>query len=335
MKCPNNTYLYFEQLISMEKIALLIIYNHRYDKNIPILDKIYEGRFSYVYHVVPFYDGDRENVIAVYENSYYFQGYIAQAYQHLKGKGFTHYFIIADDMVINPILTEKNLFKKTGIGVGACYIYDIREIFDCFVAQHTRSMKDFCLKKKGVEIESILPTKYEAEQRFCKHELRVGALSRQYLLKSAYYALKGKMLRKSLLFVKDYIVNNVEIKYPLVWGYSDILLLTADVMGKFATYCGAFAADELFVEYAIPTSLIFSADNIVTDKMVKLHGVTQIYSRNRLKEITKSNAFIGHQPLYWEAEQVNEKYQTRLDYLLGHFPSDIFFIHPIKLSKWK
>lgn len=59
----------------MEKIALLIIYNHRYDKNIPILDKIYEGRFSYVYHVVPFYDGDRENVIAVYENSYVLFGH--------------------------------------------------------------------------------------------------------------------------------------------------------------------------------------------------------------------------------------------------------------------
>lgn len=29
----------------MKKIALLIIYNHRYDKNIDRLEKIYKGKF--------------------------------------------------------------------------------------------------------------------------------------------------------------------------------------------------------------------------------------------------------------------------------------------------
>ncbi|MDD2205616.1 MAG: hypothetical protein PHU62_09970 [Bacteroidales bacterium] len=32
----------------MNKIALLVLYNHRYDKNIPIIEKIYEGKFSYL-----------------------------------------------------------------------------------------------------------------------------------------------------------------------------------------------------------------------------------------------------------------------------------------------
>ena len=95
----------------MDKIALLIIYNHRYDKNIEPLEQIYAGRFSYIYHIVPFYDGQKENVIPVYESSFYFEGYIAQCFQHLKDKGFTHYFFVADDLMLNPLITEQNLFE--------------------------------------------------------------------------------------------------------------------------------------------------------------------------------------------------------------------------------
>ena len=73
------------------KIALLVIYNHRYDKNILRIEQIYEGRFSHIYHVVPFYDGNKENVITVFDSSFQFQGYISQAYQHLKNKKFSHF----------------------------------------------------------------------------------------------------------------------------------------------------------------------------------------------------------------------------------------------------
>lgn len=74
---------------------------------------------------MPFYDGNVENVIPVYESSFRFQSYIAQAYQHLKGKGYTHYFIVADDMILNPQINETNLFELTGIGEHQSYIYDI------------------------------------------------------------------------------------------------------------------------------------------------------------------------------------------------------------------
>lgn len=73
------------------KIALLIIYNHRYDANIGRLEEMYKGRFQYIFHIVPFYDGNVKNVIPVYEHSHYFSGYIAQAWPHLKDNGFTHF----------------------------------------------------------------------------------------------------------------------------------------------------------------------------------------------------------------------------------------------------
>ena len=60
----------------MKKVALLVVYNHRNDRNIPRVQEIYKSRFSHIFHIVPFYDGhvDGEEVIPVYENSFYFEG---------------------------------------------------------------------------------------------------------------------------------------------------------------------------------------------------------------------------------------------------------------------
>lgn len=319
----------------MTKIALLIIYNHRYDKNIQQLDALYAGKFSNIYHIMPFYDGDKENVIPVYASSYHFQSYIAQAYQHLKGKGYTHYFIIADDMIINPAINENNLFDKTGIGQAQSYIHDIREIYNCYVVQHVNNMRKYRVKVKGVEVEKILPNKQEAEKLFQAHHLRTGDLTTGYLFKLTRYAFMAKMLRKLIPTLFDIVFHRVKIHYPLLWGYSDILLLPAGIMNKFATYCGAFAATGLFVEYAIPTSLVFSAEDIITDKEIKMHGVTQIYPRKYLNAKIHSYAFEEYRPLCWEEEELIKKHKYNLHHLLTNFPEDIFFIHPLKLSKWE
>ena len=318
----------------MTKIALLIIYNHRYDKNIDRLENLYKDKFSYIYHIMPFYDGSIENVIPVYESSFRFQSYIAQAYQHLKGKGYTHYFIVADDMILNPQINETNLFTLTGIGEQQSYIYDIREIYNCFFVQHIEAMRSYRVKQKGVEVENILPTKEEAEKYFRVHGLRTGTLSIRYLLKAGYYAYKCRMLRKMLKYTLDILTHNVKIHYPLVWAYSDILLIPADVMDTFTTYCGAFAATGLFVEYAIPTALVFSSNNIITDKDIKMHGIIQIYPKKRLRTANNPNMLNGYLPQYKEEENLVRQYQYNLKTLMDDFGEDTFFIHPIKLSKW-
>ena len=61
-------------------LTLVIVFNHRYDKNIAALEKIYRKKFFNIKFLVPFYNGDREDVIPIYENSHYFQGYFAQGY---------------------------------------------------------------------------------------------------------------------------------------------------------------------------------------------------------------------------------------------------------------
>lgn len=318
----------------MNKIALLIIYNHRYDKNIDRLEKLHKGKFSHIYHIMPFYDGSIENVIPVYESSFRFQSYIAQAYQHLKDKGFTHYFIVADDMLLNPHINETNLFILTGIGEHQSYIYDIREIYNCFFAQHVEAMRSYRVKQKGVEVESILPSKEAAEKCFHAHGLRTGSLSICYLFKAGYYACKCRMLRKMLKYMFDILTHNVEIHYPLVWAYSDILLIPANVMDSFTTYCGAFAATGLFVEYAIPSALVFSSSDIITDKDLKMHGIIQVYPKKRLKTANNPQMLNGYLPQYLEEETIIKQYKYNIESLMEEFGDNTFFIHPIKLSKW-
>ena len=71
------------------------------------VERIYKDRFSVIFHLVPFYTGTKRNVIPVYENSYYFQGYVAQGFRHFEG-AYRHYFFIADDMILNPAIDEHN-----------------------------------------------------------------------------------------------------------------------------------------------------------------------------------------------------------------------------------
>lgn len=316
----------------MTNIALLVLYNHRYDKNISRVETLYKGKFKHVFHIMPFYDGDKENVIPVYESSYYFQSYIAQAYHHLKERGFTHYFVVADDMILNPLLDEDNLFDITGITKEQCYVYDIREVYDCYQLFYV--FNKYKKEQRGVEVNNILPSKDEAALLFKKNGLKTTPLSWHYMLRISWYMFKEKRLRAACRAIRDLLFGKNKMEYPIVWGFSDILLLTEDVMPKFVTYCGAFAATRLFVEFAIPTALVFSSDNIVTDSSINLHGVTQLYSREQIRQSEKIWA-TKKRPMVLEVESFTYQNNKCLSNLLSNFPKDIFFIHPIKLSQWK
>ena len=106
----------------MNKVALVIIYNHKYNKNIEILERIYKDRFSNIYHLVPFYNGDNPNVIPVYENSWYFQGYISQGFKSYFKEEYTHYFFVADDLILNPKINENNYAEHLKLNSNTCFI---------------------------------------------------------------------------------------------------------------------------------------------------------------------------------------------------------------------
>lgn len=284
-------------------IALLIIYNHRYDKNIKRLEEIYDNRFSHIYHIVPFYDGDLPNVIPVYESSYYFSGYISQAYTHLKGKGYTHFFVVADDMIIHPVLNENNLIEKMGLAEDECYIDYLLKLQELtYPWRQTEAMK-YKVKQKGVEAAQFLPTVEEAQKQFDKYGIPYSAIPFRPLID-----IHCKYIFK---YLRNYKRRHLD--YPLVGGYADILLLTADIMEKFTLYCGAFAATRLFVEFAIPTALVLSTDKL------------------KFTSDTPWESGVMWRPHY---ETFARQYGYNLSELMKNYPTKKLFLHPIKLSKW-
>ncbi len=288
----------------MRKTALLIIYNHRYDQNINRLENIYKDRFTHIFHIIPFYDGQLSNVIPVYESSYYFSGYLSQAYTHLKDMKFTHFFVVADDMIINPVLNESNLLDKMGLREDECYIdYLIKMQELKHPWRQTEAMK-YVVKQRGVEVSNILPSIDEAKAQFEKYKIPYSPIPLKPLIE------------RHIKYIFKYFLNfrRRQLDYPLVGGYADILLLTADMMDKFTLYCGAFAATRLFVEFAIPTALVLSTDKLKFTTDIKM----------------KSGVMWPPQNKYFE-----EKYGLNLSKLILEYPEDVLYFHPVKLSKWK
>ena len=296
------------------KIALLVIYNHRYDKNIPRIEQIYKGRFSHIYHIVPFYDGVQENVIPVYECSFQFQGYISQAYQHIKDKGFTHFVAVADDMLINPKLNENTFFELSGIDREACFVHELRDLRDVRRRWfHIGGAIRFSLFNRGLEIDNILPSKEEAEIAFQRHKIPYRLISEW-----PYKSIRRRVRENLLLYrrlIRYHILQRIYFSYPLVGGYSDLIVVPNSVMATFCQFCGAFAAARLFVEIAIPTSMILCCDKVQTLKQIKMNN-SLLLPRDKDRDFLPQDNYS-----YAELEK--------------NFPSDMFYIHPIKLSKWK
>lgn len=297
----------------MNKIALFILYNHHYTKNIERTEELYKGKFSYVYHLIPFYSGDRENVISVYESSIQFQSYISQAYQKVKNQGFTHYFVVADDMILNPKIDENNVFEVTGIPEDSSYITDIRD----YVTNRYEVPLFEKISSWGTEVMNILPSKEDAIKVLTEKGLNVYPSKKdafKYLLHHFIHFDRQKCFNALYYLIR----RDKPFIYPALWSYSDIVLVPSEYMEKFATYCGCFAALNIFVEQAIPIALYLSSDKVTLGSEIKLKQITQLYclGENGQKEF-------------------EDNYQFSLSKLIDEYPEDLFFVHPIKLSKWK
>ena len=301
-------------------VALIIIYNHRYDRNIELLERIYRPRFSHIYHLIPFYDGDKDNVIPVYDNSFYFQGYIAHGFRHFFRNDYTHYFFIADDMILNPVINENNYAKWFALDENSCFITDLYNIPTSGYWSHNRSAAHFnpfnkrAFKTNGVEVSGILPSKEEALNRM--EALSIKGKGVVYP-NNAYgnffnqWRYKAKCLLEDIFIYRTFYPK--KLNYPLVGSYSDIFIISSSSIALFSHLCGIFSATRLFVELAIPTAIALSAKKTTLEKDIQLQGRA-----------------------LWTKEdfEILDIYNNNLSLLLKEFPKKYIYLHPIKLSKW-
>ena len=270
--------------------------------------------------MIPFYSGEKKNVIPVYECSYYFQGYVSQGFKSYFKKEYKHYLFVADDLILNPIINEINYTQHFKLNSNTSFIPGfgtLHEVKD-FWARVGEAFH-WNINFPGVEVKDELPDYKTALQLFTKFGLEIKPLHYLQIYKKQEFPEQFKIKKILYYFLRkrrEFKNRNTEfhLSYPLVGSYSDIFVVSSDSIKQFSQYCGVFASTRLFVEVAVPTSLVLSAEEISTEKDLKLQGEA-----------------------LWTEEQykILDKYDGKLDLLLNDFPANLLYLHPIKLSKWK
>jgi len=328
----------------MLSAALVIIYNHHFPENIERLNLVYGPKFQEVYHLVPFYEGGLPNVIPVYGNSFQFQGFIPQALSLLSKSKSDHFLFIADDMVLNPKVDEHTYSQIFGVNFEESFFPEFTQLGskETFWSRLSEALS-WEISSQGLELESLLPNFEQASLKFeemgwkrqhiasnaafhrylsLKPIMQVSPLHFKKFFRTVQHLYRGNReirasnvsLARKLSARGDYHVfkRRMCLSYPLVGGYSDLVLISKIDLPTFSKYCGLFAASGLHVELALPTALVLTTRKIVTQRDVSRFGRA-----------------------YWGQDIEELKiYGYDLETLLNNFPDEYLFIHPIKLSKW-
>lgn len=291
------------------KICFNVIYNHKYVTNVAKIEKYYQGKFSDINHLMPFYDkktdgetNPEEKIITVFESSHNFQGFFAQAFQQYYKKEYEYYIFIADDLILNPSLNESNIIETFNCEPDKGYIKSLELL--------SKRKKLFRVPKTGIYFYNGKFTPWY-KLKESNHAIYIkdakGKLKSNRFLETERYLMdveKWKAKLRNLGISREEIENSGE-KYPLLLSFSDLIIVPKSGIEKFCYYCGLFAAANLHVELAAPTALAMSIENLVTEKDLKWKGMQ--HSLNEKKIFTQAN-------------------------LEGAFKKRITYIHPIKLS---
>ncbi len=290
-------------------VCLVIIFNHRFDENIAILKKYYKNNFDTIKFLVPFYDGDDEDVIPVYECSYQFQGYLIQAYEKLNIIHADYYFFVADDIIINPNLNQNNVIEKINMLEKDAFITEMIPVnshhrFDWIHSRY--SSKPFM--HKSTSWKGNIPDKEVALKIF---NVFLGHDYPETYIEDFWGNQSKEEIER---FVKEN-GGDISIPYPMMSGYSDFFILSGKVLYKIARTCGVFSAMNLFVEIALPTAIVL---NVAREHVVVADEIdykAQIFWNNEIRVF-------------------ENKYDFSLRKLIDEWDESVLFVHPVKLSKW-
>lgn len=296
----------------MNNICLIVIFNHKYIGNVEKLRFYYKNKFESIYFVMPFYKGEDKDVISVYESSYQFEGYFAQAYNRFYNNKYTHYVFIGDDLLLNPNINEENICELFHLKENCGYIHSLTKLSQMHQWTYKRFQEvDQVFKSIGVNYKDEIPSLEQAEETGKQQGMS------DFTIKYVKYYHEDGWKRK----IKAWLLNNftnMNITYPLVAGYSDIVIVPKESIERFCHISGVFAAMNLFVEIAVPTTMMLTCKNIVTSKQISLKA-------EEMWELEKYIDII---------EKLGNDSQYNLQNISKYFPEKYAYLHPVKLSQW-
>lgn len=319
------------------KICLVIVFNHRFDQNLPLLRAYYSSKFSHIRFLIPFADDlaqKAEDVISVHYSSYLFQGFFGEARQPLAELNCDAYLIVGDDLIVNESLNEKNIHQRMCLSSGHAYIKNLVSLYDSPISLSRNRSTYRAFFPDGFHWENDMPTAAEAFER----SNRYGISHRPLGIRNfpPFWTRPGVVsLATALawLMVRDhsrrlFAWQCKEVMYPAFYSYSDFLIVPGAEWDQFARYCEVTAAMQMFVEAAIPLAMVLACEKVDTEfEYGEKHD--SISPRRRLPMKGVEVPWGGAYRVKFE-----ESYSKDFDRLVDSFESDILYYHPVKLSRW-
>lgn len=321
------------------KTGLVVLYNHNFEKNIPIIRSLYRERFSECRQLMPFYYGEEPDVIPVYGNSFQFHTYIAQSCETLlQQMHCDDFLIIGDDLLLNPLLNESNIHEQLQLEPGSFYLDGMVDVSSGECWRGMVEAAHFSPTPPGLDASAnrLLPSQEEAYRIL--HERGVLASLRLSRYKPYIPSLKKPLLshlshnihvlraalhhwRKKL----RYRVFPLKPSYPCVFGYSDMVLAPRERFKEWCRYLQIFATWRMFVELAIPTATLL------------LPGAKVQYAAAHAYKT--GNVWYPQDPAHYDRiegliREMSERCQYKMADLPKSFPAEYLYLHPVKLSRF-
>ena len=295
------------------KVCLSFVFNHQFEKNIPKLLRIYKERFATIRFLSPF-SGWKENsdIIPIYETSIHFQGYFAQAYFHLP-KDFDYYVFCADDLILNPQLNEENIIQKLNCEKSA-YIKYLNPIWEHSFAWHKfEECLSFPDEKNPIPIKQFLPEREKLLETYEKHGFHYRNLGMHNFQGIHEKTVSLNRIINGIKYLFNYGFKRY-VHFPLIEGYSDLIVIPGNNLKLFCHLCGIFAGMNLWVDAAIATSMVLSCENITQESDHGLMG-SELWN-----------------PI--DAQKLISKAEGKIEKISDLFSEKTSYIHPIKLSEF-
>lgn len=297
-----------------KKTGLVIIFNHRYEQNLLKLRRIYGNSFSEIRFLMPFYLGEDQDVIPVYDTSYCFHGFVTQAYARLMEMNVEYFLFIADDLIINPEIDEWNAAEKLGL-------LKEKEIFLNGLSELNRRGSFHWVHMKWSS--QPFTTRGMAWRNELPHKEKAFALFKEFMGKEYPREYDDEIFQGCDCFKEDRELffksngNTKEVPYPMAQGYADIFAVKKTSLGKIAHMFGIFASMNMFVEIAVPTAIVLT------------------FKRCNVS-FFECSEFLHSMILWTENDKLNieREYENDINNLLNRFPAECLCIHPVKLSRW-
>lgn len=254
----------------MSKTALAIVYNHRFEQNLPKLRKLYGSRFTLLRQLMPYPRTLADDVIPVYDTSYRFQSFFAQAWQHLEALDADFYAFVGDDFILNPALDEANLASSLKLDDQTSFISELLPVTRAPAAwwRLRTVLKELRVADGYFKWQAELPPVDEALKKFEALGLATDGLnwSSRESVSGILPLAPGRTFKQMLASRLAIAYQGRKMAYPLAWGYSDFVVVPRSVMPLFIGYCRVLASMGLFVEAAVPTALALASPRVNTEQ---------------------------------------------------------------------